>query len=225
LCRSFRCNICAAKPAASPARTLEQASQRLEARSNNLDADIALSEFSYPSDVFAGTPYNIEAQQSKVKARQLNIDRLAYQREDIETGADITDAMRAVNDVLRRQAARVSIDDVEEMMCDMQKYKEDIDEIHSIIATTVYVMDDAEIEAEFDAVITENDPGSPYQQQPVYRADLSEMKSNREPYSLYNLYSDRDSDTKYSQWDETRSVRIFVIDKLVVNDPDVRSVE
>jgi charged multivesicular body protein 5 len=181
----------AAKPAPAPAPTLDQTSQRLEARGNKLDADIAslnaqIGKLMHDSQ----QPQNrqqsqrlrsqamtllkrrkmLEAQQSKVEGQRFNIDRLASQQEDLQIAADVARAMRAANQATRQQAGQVSIDDVDELMLDMEDQQQDIDDISSMLATPTYAVDDAEIEAEFDALMGEDAAVPQYQQQPAYRA-------------------------------------------------------
>jgi hypothetical protein len=166
----------APKPAAPPFPTLEQTSQRLEARGTKIDADInalhqrvekLMRDSQLPQNELQAARMRhqakqllrrrklLEVQQLRLEDERLNIDRLAFHQEEAQANSEVHSAMRAASQVSTHQASQISGDHVDEMMLDMQDIQADIKEVGRILSTLVDVFDDAELEVELDAVMAE----------------------------------------------------------------------
>jgi charged multivesicular body protein 5 len=124
----------------------------------------------------------LQTQLNQIEGQRFNLDNLAYQQEQVQTNIDAVTCMKATTGVLKTQLQRISIDEVDDVMCDMEDLVADANEISNILATGngMEDIDDAELEAELDALQTDyvgTEPALAAPQQAHARAAASQPAS------------------------------------------------
>jgi charged multivesicular body protein 5 len=165
-----------------PLPTLEETAERMGSRDQHMDREIAelnlkiqnlAAESKLPQNR-ARAPYlrnqalnllkrkkMLEMNQNRLMGQRMNLENIAYQQEAIQTNIQVAQQLTAGVKVMKNQMKKISIDGVDETMMDMEDLMADANEISDILGGQLGAdqIDDAELEAEFEALQYDADMG------------------------------------------------------------------
>jgi charged multivesicular body protein 5 len=112
-----------------------------------------------------------EAQLAQLAQQTFNIESTALATENLRNTMVTLDAMQQANKELRKQYGKIDIDKIENMQYDMEELLEQANEVQESLSRSYAVpdeIDEADLEAELDALGLEDE-----EEGPSYLADLN----------------------------------------------------
>ncbi|OHT08072.1 Charged multivesicular body protein [Tritrichomonas foetus] len=101
----------------------------------------------------------LEGQQGRIEGQRFNLEQVQFTQEQIQTNIQTVNAMKASNEVMKKQMKQIKIDDVDDVMFDMEDMLDDANEISDMLAQGVgETFDEDEIDAEFEALAMDDTP-------------------------------------------------------------------
>ncbi|KJA29903.1 hypothetical protein HYPSUDRAFT_31935 [Hypholoma sublateritium FD-334 SS-4] len=114
-----------------------------------------------------------EAQIAQLTQQTFNMESAALATDNLRNTMATVDAMQVANKEMRRQYGKIDIDKIESMHYDMEDLLEQANEIQETLGRSYAVpdeIDEADLEAELDALALEEE-----EEGPSYLADLNKM--------------------------------------------------